>query len=365
MIPRFLVAVLYVLGPLTCVAHGGNINGEATYISFSVPGALGTYPMSINASMTVTGYYNVSATVARGFLREADGTITTFNVGGAIWTQPEGINAAGDITGFYHEQPGAVLQGFLRYADGRSITFAGNPAIYLGLLPVSINDFDEIAGNYVDTTQSAFTRSRGGVFTTIPVPDDGSIEATAINWSGSVVGYVGRTNDLYTGFVAHPDGYWAEIAVPANPDCANQTMPDAINAAGTIAGWYTNNYYNDPACQSENTGGFVRSPDGNVTLFQPPGTMAEFLEHLPEPGYTPWPHWISIDQAGDIAGFYTDAADVQHGFVRNPYGTITSFDPPEGQEPTPTSINDGGAIAGFYHYHAGGGPPVGFIRVPQ
>jgi hypothetical protein len=79
-------------------------------------------------------------------------------------------------------------------------------------------------------------------------------------------------------------------------------------------------------------------------LFQPPGTMAEFLEHLPEPGYTPWPHWISIDQAGDITGFYTDAAGVQHGFVRNPYGTITSFDPPEGNETNPTSISDGVAI---------------------
>jgi hypothetical protein len=118
--------------------------------------------------------------------------------------------------------------------------------------------------------------------------------------------------------------------------------PDAINAAGTIAGWYTNNYYNSPACKSENTGGFVRSPDGELT--QPPGTMAEFLEHLPEPGYTPWPHWISIDQAGDITGFYTDAAGVQHGFVRNPYGTITSFDPPEGNETNPTSISDGVAI---------------------
>jgi hypothetical protein len=40
MIPRFMVAALCVLGPLTCVAHGGNINGEATYISFSVPGGL-------------------------------------------------------------------------------------------------------------------------------------------------------------------------------------------------------------------------------------------------------------------------------------------------------------------------------------
>jgi hypothetical protein len=149
MISRFMVAALCVLGPLTCVAHGSNINGEATYISFSVPGALGTYPVGINASMEVTGYYNVSPTAARGFLREPDGTITTFDVAGAVWTQPEGINAAGDITGFYDEQAGAAVQGFLRYADGRVITFIANPAIYLGLLPVSINDFDEVAGNFV------------------------------------------------------------------------------------------------------------------------------------------------------------------------------------------------------------------------
>jgi hypothetical protein len=71
MIPRFMVFALCMLGSLTCVAHGGSINGEATYISFSVPGALGTYPMSINASMTVTGYYYVTPTVARGFLRES------------------------------------------------------------------------------------------------------------------------------------------------------------------------------------------------------------------------------------------------------------------------------------------------------
>jgi hypothetical protein len=108
-----LPVTLCMLGPLTCLAHGGNINGEATYVSFSVPGGLGTYPMSINASMTVTGYYNVSATGARGFLREQDGTITTFGVPGAIWTEPEGINAAGDITGFY-ELVAGTPRGFLR-----------------------------------------------------------------------------------------------------------------------------------------------------------------------------------------------------------------------------------------------------------
>lgn len=103
MIPRFMVAALCVLGPLTCVAHAGGINGEATYISFQVPGALGTYPMSINNSMTVTGYYYVTPTQTRGFVRDADGTITTFDVdvAGVVWIEPESINARGDITGFY------------------------------------------------------------------------------------------------------------------------------------------------------------------------------------------------------------------------------------------------------------------------
>jgi hypothetical protein len=71
------------------------------------------------------------------------------------------------------------------------------------------------------------------------------IGVTAINNSGSVVGYSGIAAG--TGFVAHPDGFWAEIAIPGNPACANQTIPQAINAAGTIAGSWATNYYNDPA----------------------------------------------------------------------------------------------------------------------
>ena len=107
---------------------------------------------------------------------------------------------------------------------------------------------------------------------------------------------------------------------------------------------------------------FVMSPDGVFTVFAAPWALLASLSF----GFmSTAPHWISIDQAGDITGSYTDAAGVQHGFVRNPYGTITSFDPPEGNQTTATSINDGAAIAGFYHYRAGAGPPVGFIRVSQ
>jgi hypothetical protein len=387
MIRHFKVFALCMLGSLTCIAHGGNINGEATYVSFSVPGGLGTYPMSINASMTVTGYYNVSATVARGFLREADGTITTFNVPGAIWTEPEGINASGNITGFY-ELVAGTPRGFLRYADGRLITFDPPPAV-AGMAPqsqpISISDFDDIAGIYLyawidfGTTRyppqpAVFTRTRAGVFNTIGPqetfgPGYSSFWATAINWSGAVVGYFTGDIPEISGFLAHPDGYFGQFSVPGAWACSQQTIPEGINAGGTIAGWsYT--------CTSDSyaLGGFVMLPDGHVTTFQPPGTILTSTSP-PTPANpqapTPYnesltaPRVLSIDDAGDITGSYTDAAGVQHGFVRNPYGTITSFDPPEGNQTTTTSINDTGAIAGFYHYHAGGGPPVGFIRVPQ
>jgi hypothetical protein len=365
MIPRSIVAALCVLGPLTCVAYGGSINGEATYISFSVPGALGTYPIGINASMEVTGSYTLAPLVERGFLREADGTITTFDVAGATVTQPEAINAAGDITGYYIDEGVYAARGFLRYADGRIITFAANQTVpFTGLLPVAINDFDEIAGNYANHSATAFTRSRAGVFTTVAVANGGGI-ATAINASGSVVGFYGGVgNDVFTGFVAHPDGYWAQIGFPGSPACSNQIIPDAINAAGTIAGFFTMNYYPQPGCGPESMGGFVMSPGGEVTLFQPPGQIPEFHNLAVLSSFISAPHWISIDQAGDVTGSYFDAAGYLHGFVRNPYGTLTSFDPPESGQTNPTSINDGGAIAGYYFYSRAGGSGVGFIRIP-
>ncbi len=167
---RFRLGVLCIFAPLSGLAQ--NVNGEATYISFSVPGALGTYPMSINSSMTVTGYYYVSPTQTRGFVREADGSIENFGIDGGVWTEPESINSNGDITGFYELMVG-VPQGFLRYADGRIVTFDLPTSQLLKSIPpeaqpVGINDFDEIAGNYPYPLVAAavFMRSRAGDFTT-------------------------------------------------------------------------------------------------------------------------------------------------------------------------------------------------------
>jgi hypothetical protein len=370
MIPRFLVAALCVLSSLFCAAQEPTASSEVSYLSFEVPGALGTYPMSINNSMAVTGYYYASTTVARGFVREADGTFTTFDVSGGIWTEPESINAAGDIAGFYEVVSG-VPHGFMRYADGRIVTFDPPDSLpFFGPLAqtVTINNFQEIAGSYGVDVPEGFTRSPTGAFTGL-IFGQGAAYGTVVtdlNASGTVVGYYSVDGDIAS-FISHPDGFSTSFVLPieaADNDGTWATVAESVNADGVIAGEYSVCFY---ACATTNAGGFVRSPQGVFTLFSPPGTIVTSLvPHQALVGVPlTTPHRLSINQEGTVTGSYTDTAGAQHGFVRNPYGTITSFDPPEGKQTTATSINDGGAVAGFYHYRAGGGPPVGFIRVPQ
>lgn len=369
-----LVATLCLFSSLFCSAQESAISSEVSYLSFEVPGALGTYPMSINDSTAVTGYYYVSSTVTRGFLREADGTITTFDVVGGLWTEPESINAAGDITGFYEVVAG-VPQGFVRYSNGRIVTFDPigfrlNPP---EAQPVSVNDFGVIAGNYPFplSATDGFTRSAAGEFTSFGFGDGGDYESvvTGLNASGTVVGFYSLGFPSFASFMWHPDGFSSQFVVPlgeggAEDGASEATIAEGINAHGDIVGWYT--ACTNP-CATTSTGGFVRSPQGSFTLFTPPGTIVT----LPRMGYpvnaesSLAPHRLSINQAGTITGSYTDAEGAQHGFVRNPYGTITSFDPPRGERTTATSINDNGVIAGSYFYDWNTQIPQGFLRIPK
>jgi hypothetical protein len=364
MIRWLFFAALCLSSPLTCMSQ--NINGEATYISFSVPGAQGTFPLGINASGTVTGYYSSSATQVRGFVRTADGTITRIDVMGGALTVPESINSQGDIAGYYYLVAGGahqVSEGFLRYANGRIVTFEppGQTIPPSNTEPVSINDFDQITGYYQsDGDPSSFIWSERTGYQVPTQLSRSGVLATTINASGSVVGSM-LTATGAEGFVLHPDGYWAAITLPGVPlgngnVCNPQVYAESINNAGTIVGSYYGCY-----ALAEYLGGFVMSPDGTITSFLPPGTI---LEQPIFPGFD-LTHLLSINQAGDVAGTYLETALGRHGFVRNPYGTITSFDPPEGNQTTATAINDLNEVTGYYQYKNTDGPPVGFIRVPQ
>jgi hypothetical protein len=162
----------------------------------------------------------------------------------------------------------------------------------------------------------------------------------SINASDSIAGYYIDSNDIYHGFVRTPDGAITSF----DPSGSTATIAYSINMEGTVAG-----FYNDSQPVSH---GFVRRPNGRIVVFD---AVAGALETIP----------FSINDKGAIAGSYEDTNNVFHGFVRAHDGSITTFDVPGAasgvhEGTTARSINNSDAITGEYvdsneHNH-------GFVR---
>jgi hypothetical protein len=70
---------------------------------------------------------------------------------------------------------------------------------------------------------------------------------------------------------------------------------------------------------------------------------------------------VGISPTGSIAGSYEDTV-ARHGFVRDPEGKFTIFDPPQSAETLPTSVNGAGAVTGSSVVNNN---LYGFVRDPQ
>jgi len=261
----------------------GNSFSVTTYIEFDAPGAgtgayQGTLPISANAAGAVTGTYTDASGLAHGFIRDSNGNLTPFSAPGAgtgasLGTFAVSINTADAIVGVYADASN-VYHGFVRDSSGHITSFDA-PGVgtvpYEGTIPTSINTAGVVAGTYVDP-------------------------------EGPAHGFVRDSSGHITSFdVTNPPG---------------GTFPLGINAAGAIVGMYQL-----PECLAQGGGGnayhgFVRAANGTITTFDAPGAGCT--------GTDP----ISINQAGEIAGSYTDTNCVRHGFVGSPSGTITPFDAP-------------------------------------
>jgi len=174
---------------------------------------------------------------------------------------------------------------------------------------------------------------------------------TSINDAGVIAGIYLTAPNVAHGFVRAADGTIATFDAPNAGTSLNQgTFPASINAGGDIAGMYFaagNSYH-----------GFVRAgATGTITEFDVPGAPTT-IGHR---GTLP----MSINAGGDITGFYVDANDVRHGFVRLANGTFSTIDAPAAgtagtQGTTALNINLTGDITGLYRDAAG--TTHGFVR---
>ncbi len=331
---------------------GSGLSGsarEATFTTFDVPGATGTFAQSINPAGAITGTYSDASSVEHGFLRARDGTFTTFDAPGAIGTFAQSINPAGAIAGQYFDATN--IHGFLRAPDGTFTTFDAPSAVngtFPGCLPFassSINPVGAIAGCYADASNAGhgFLRAPDGTFTTFDAP--GAVNGTlpvSINPAGAIAGYYVDASNASHGFLRVPGGTFTTFDAPG---AVSGTFAYSINPVGAIAGQYY---------ASNASPGFLRAPDGTFTTFDVPGS----------PGTFPY----SVNRAGAITGVCllpsADGMDfLAHGFLRARDGTFTTFDAPGATNGTwALSINPVGAITGYYAgpftvYH-------GFLRSP-
>ena len=219
--------------------------------------------------------------------------------------------------------------GVVPAAMGQTYVFFDLPNTYY-TYPLSVNSNGAVTGFATfGGTRLAFIRDPAGTITTFSA-GSGFTVPVSINDSGIITGTVGRH-----GFLRSPGG----TIIVFDPTGSVNTLPRRINAAGSVVGYYFD--------AQNNAHGFVQPLIGPGFVLNPPngGLVA-----------------LDINASGALVGFYGDPSGT-HGFLRDPGGTFISIDVPGAISTQAISINDAGAITGWYQ-QVQGVRFIGFVRDP-
>jgi hypothetical protein len=329
--------------------------------------AAGTALLQVLAVSLVTLGFVLSANA-----NERKTAIVTFDVPGAQGTEANAISPDGTITGSYFDS-GGLGHGFVRARNGTFITF-DPPGVStvpgLNTAPWGINPAGTTAGWWYTNIGPSFfahgfLRTRDGAFTTFDVPGASQTFGLDINAAGTVAGYYnaggGNAPDLFRSFVRDRGGAITTFAAPgAGTGPGQGTFTTVTN--GLNPGGAVTGWYLDA---NNVFHGFVRTSNGAITTFDVPGAgtgTGSFQGTFPE----------GINPEGAVTGASQDASNVLHGFVRAPNGAITTFDVPGAGTAafqgtlafTPSgAISAAGTILG--NYIDASNVVHGFVRAPN
>ena len=198
--------------------------------------------------------------------------------------------------------------------------------------------------------------------------------SSQINASGAITG---SCTDG-PGFVRAPDGTITSLA-------EDNSQPLTINARGDVAGYLPSTqegfftrrgrieHFSVPGA----SGPFGTAPEsmndrGNLAgFYQDADRQTHAFVYNPKRGFdtfganSRYTAAVSINASGTVTGISLDAHQTYHGFVRTLHGKITAFDADgagrrHGRGTSPQCINAGGVVAGFYQDDAN--VKHGFVR---
>jgi probable HAF family extracellular repeat protein len=255
----------------------------------------------------------VLSMLASGPCVKADSTYNfqTFGVPFALATQAVAINNSGQIVGNYENTKQVQdQQGFLyQSGDFTTLDFPGTNGRQGFTRITDINNLGQVVGIYALLGEAIhnFIYSSGN-FVSFDVPGGGVV--SAINDLGEML----VNGPLANASFVDNKGALTAIAFPG----AEGTYATGINDSGEITG----TYFNSPS-----------GPDN--------GFLYDGKQYLTIVGRSPQ----SINNSGQIVGYYQDIFNVTRGFLYSD-GTFTSVDFPDAAVTVALGINDFGDIVG-------------------
>jgi hypothetical protein len=208
-------------------------------------------------------------------------------------------------------------------------------------LPAALNPFFSKSGRLLSMVLATlyfagFSLAQAPGFISFEAPGAGTTigqgtVATKINANGLVAGHYVDSAYKAHGFLRSVLGQITEFDAPG----LNGTLVSGLNNSGQIIGNAQYLYH------SGFNFGFLRNLGGSFAFIRAPGAINTFTS--------------GINDSGEISGFYTDAKNEYHAFVRGASGDYTVFDEPDavtgefGEGTFSAGVNGNGEVVGSYN----------------
>ena len=261
----------------------------------------------------------------------------TLDYPGAAGTIFWGIDDFGDLAGQYNMsgKPGHAMV----YRHGQFQSLDPNGLFDAGFSAAGgPNDLGETFGGYNDAAGAAHGfLLRHNRVQTLDFAGHANSNVDGVNAFGAIAGVYWDADGIYHG-IARRDGHDTPFDVPG----ARDTYPLGIAADGSIVGYWD-------AAAGGQTHGFYRTADGLIFSLDVPNAGAGGTAAF------------ALNDVGQVAGYFVDAAGSIHGFVQT-RGAYQTLDVPGAVATIATAMNNYGVVAGEYFDAAG--KRHGFVATP-
>jgi hypothetical protein len=256
-----------------------------------------TLVWGMNSSGVVVGDSYWMSPYFKGFVRDSSGSISVINLAGSGNTSAKAINDNGQVTGnWLGQSPPYRSHGYILSGGTYTSFDVPNPSksiLTVHTNPISIDAAGNVAGRFTDSTNAThiFLRNARGHFTTYDIPGSTSIIVTKINDNG-VIGGRYWNGSAQIGFTLTTSGKKV-LTTFTVPGAVTFTSPNDLNFYGTVVGPYWDGSHNH---------GFLRDSNGVFVYFD----VAGATDTIP----------IGLNNSGVSTGYYFDTLGAAHGFIR-------------------------------------------------